>query len=277
VLLVQVPFNFAAPVRGFAGASDDKALKVVGNVEGDGTSSATGPKAKRWPNFSKTTISLLSIAATLTGVVAAAWLTGITGPDRAPAADKERKQQQAAIVEFFRDRRVKAVKERLKSSRAQPQPRSDKGADRAGDETLRLFDRPYAVSVVAPIVETPGLYMLCGPKGDGKSSLVSLLAVGNPFVILVDLQNGSIDKAVRAVAAAIGYSLDYTADELAAKAAGVNLPAINAQQSVADFEELLLVFEQACNELRAEGALRKERDPLDKSPASDHVPVLILE
>jgi len=65
-----------------------------------------------------------------------------------------------------------------------------------------------------------------------------------------------------AVAAAIGYSFDYTADELAAKAAGFNVPVINAQQGMADFEELLLVLEQACNELRAEGALREKRELL---------------
>jgi hypothetical protein len=67
---------------------------------------------------------------------------------------------------------VKAVKERLKSTLVRQQRRSEKGADGAGKETLPLFDRPYANSVVAPIVGAAGLYMLHGPKGDGKSSLV---------------------------------------------------------------------------------------------------------
>jgi hypothetical protein len=128
-------------------------------------------------------------------------------------------------------------------------------------------------------VKTTGFYMLCGPKGDDKSLLVWQLAERNPVVILVDLQNGGIDQAVCAVAAAIGYNLDYTADELAAKAAGFNVPVINAQQSVADFEELLLVFEQACDELRAEGALREKHEPLERlaEQLREHVPVLILE
>ncbi len=94
---------------------------------------------------------------------------------------------------------------------------------------------------------------------------MKLLEQQHPFVIRADLENGSVDKAVRAVAQAIGYSLDYSADELAAKAAGFKVPDINTVQTMADFEELLLVFEQACNELRDEGVL------------GSHVPVLILE
>jgi hypothetical protein len=252
LLLAQVSFNVVTPVRGFAAASDDKALNAVGKVEGDTTAAAGAAapdvvagdadaardltrkgggeptsteakasstadnagdrvdgqrRARGWRNFSKPTISLLSIAATLTSVVVASWLTGIVGPDRATAAEKERKQQQAAVAASFRDRRVKAVKESLKSTMVRQQRRSGKGADGGGKQTLPLLDRPYAYSVVAPIVETAGLYMLCGPKGDGKSSLVWQLAERNPFVILVDLQNGGIDQAVRAVAAAIGYSL----------------------------------------------------------------------
>lgn len=53
--------------------------------------------------------------------------------------------------------------------------------------------------------------------------------------------------------------------KLAAKAAGFAVPEIKTLQGIAEFEELLMVFERACNELRAEGAL------------GDHVPVLILE
>jgi hypothetical protein len=94
---------------------------------------------------------------------------------------------------------------------------------------------------------------------------MELLERQHPFVVRADLQNGSLDQAVRALAQAIGYSLDYAADELAAKAAGFKVPNINTLQTVADFEDLLLVFEQACNELRAEGVL------------GSHVPVLVLE
>ena len=219
---------------------------------------------QKTPDWRNIAISLVSILGTL-GVVAAAWLTGIVGPDRATAVDKARKQEQAAVAASFRDRRVEAVKERLKSTLKRAQQPAVERTKGAGTETLPLFDRPYASSMVAQIVETAGLYMVCGPKGEGKSSLMEQLEKQHPFVIRVDLQNGSIDNAVRALAAAMGYSLTYTADEEAAKAAGFSVPAINTQQGIADFEELLLVLEQACNELREEGAL------------GDHVPVLILE
>ena len=158
----------------------------------------------------------------------------------------------------FRKRRVVAVKECLRSS-ATPKGRTAKSL---GGRTL--FARPFAVSALASL-KKPGLSMLCGPKGDGKTSLVELLERANPFVTRVDLENGSMDKAVRAVAASIGYSLDYSMQELAAKAAGFSVPEIKAVQGTAEFEELLLVYEQACNELRTEGVL------------GGHVPVLILE
>jgi hypothetical protein len=119
--------------------------------------------------------------------------------------------------------------------------------------------------VVAPIVQTAGLYMVCGPKGEGKSSLMELLMEQNRFVVRADLENGSVDLAVRAVAKAIGYNLDYYADERAAKAAGFNVPDIKQEQSFAQFMELLLVFEQACDELHEEGAF------------GGSVPALILE
>jgi hypothetical protein len=84
----------------------------------------------------------------------------------------------------FRQRRVAAVKERLKRTikgaplqqqqqqaqqqhahqPAQPEP----AMAAAETETLPLFERPDAMPVVAPIVSKAGLYMLCGPKGEGK-------------------------------------------------------------------------------------------------------------
>lgn len=133
----------------------------------------------------------------------------------------------------FRQRRVEAVKERLKSAspqkraakerlnsteKASPQERAAKSSD---GRTLPLFERASAMAVVDIIVKTAGLYMFCGPKGDGKSSLMEQVAEKYPFVIHVDLQNGSMDKAVRAVAAAMGYSLDYTAEEAGCKGCGL--------------------------------------------------------
>jgi len=106
----------------------------------------------------------------------------------------------------FRERRVAAVKERLKATaKATPQERAVKGSD---EPAVPLFQRASAMAVVDIIVRTAGLYMFCSPKGEGKTSLMKQLAQEHPFVIRVDLQEGSLDGAVRAVAAAIGYSLD---------------------------------------------------------------------
>jgi hypothetical protein len=201
----------------------------------------------------KPTISLLSIGATLLAIVIGVWTT---------MAEVARKKQLAETAEAFSQQRVAAVKERLKRTReATPEERA---ATNSGKRTLPLLMRPSAIAMVE-LLRTAGLFMLFGPKGEGKTSIVELLEQQYPFVILVDLENGSVDKAVRAVAAAMGYSLTYTAEDLDAKAANVALPEIKAAQGIAEFENLLLVFEQACNELRAEGAL------------GDHVPVLILE
>jgi len=221
---------------------------------------AAGPDA--WWE-AKPAFSLLSVVGTLLAAVIGAWVTGIVGPDRTNAGETARNKQLADTAQAFTPRRVAAVKERLlRTDTATPQERAAKRSD---GRTLPLFARPSAMAAVDVIVRTAGLYMFCGPKGEGKSSLMEQLEEANPFVVRVDLQTGSVDKAVRAVAAAMGYSLVYTSDELKAKAAGFTLPEIKALQGVAEFEELLLVFEQACNELRTEGRL------------GAHVPVLILE
>jgi hypothetical protein len=269
---------------------------------------ASAPTATARPTAQGWGRTVVAVLLTLAGTLAAAWLTGSVHPDRTSSADAARKNQQAATAESFRQRRVAAVKERLKRSAkgvtsphttpSQPAPAASQAAE---EDTLPLFERPDAMRVVAPIVTKAGLYMLCGPKGEGKcvmmqrqgpppllilrpfaatptdaallphaslsrrSSLMELLERQHPFVIRADLQNGSLDQAVRAVAAAMGYSLHHTADEVAAKAAGFKVPHISAVQTATDFQELLLAFEQACNELRAEGVL------------GGHVPVLILE
>lgn len=185
------------------------------------------------------------------------------GPGQTNAVEAAHKKQLADTAKAFAQRRVAAVKERLKRTKAAMQ--KERAAKSLDGRTLPLLARPYAMAVVGLVVRNPGLYMFCGPKGDGKTSLMEQLEEQHPFVIRVDLQNGSVHTAVTKVAAAMGYSLDYTAEELEAKAAGFTVPDIKAVQGIAEFEELLLVFEQACNELRAEGAL------------GGHVPVLILE
>lgn len=201
-------------------------------------------------------------ACTLFSTVAGAWLTGIVGPGRAAAAEEARNMKLAEAAVSFTARRVAAIKETLKRSGTRA---AQKPANKVGKGPLPLIKRPYAMSVLEPIVRQAGLYMVCGPTGEGKSSLVEQLAQENRFVICVDLGNVSVDQSVRAVASAIGYSLQYTLDERAAKAAGFGVPIIREKQSFAEFEQMLLAFERACDELREEGALE------------GCVPVLILE
>jgi hypothetical protein len=220
-------------------------------IAGQGSPALTYPPARtgatseaKWEE--KVLIALIGAS----GALVVAWLTS--------AVDQARKEKLSAVAGSFTPRRVDAVKDVLKK-RGSNQPLNEAG------EPGSLLERSAAMSIVSPIGTTAGLYMVCGPKGEGKSSLMKLFAQQQPFVIYVDLQNGSVNKAVRAVAAAIGYSLEYSADELVAKAMGFEVPEIKDEQGFEEFGELLLVFEQACNELRKEGVLGR------------HMPVLILE
>jgi hypothetical protein len=107
--------------------------------------------------------------------------------------------------------------------------------------------------------------MIYGPKGAGKSSLMLQLEASQPFVIRVDLQQDSMDLAVRNVAKAIGHSMEYTQEERDARTAGYALPDLDSPQDIDAYKRLLVVFENACKDLRAEGAL------------NGHVPVLVLD
>jgi len=229
-----------------------------GNTGGGNAGSGNAAAASEAWWKTKPAILLLTTVATLLASVVTVLLQ-----KQLAEAEVVRKTQLAETAQTFTARRVADVKKRLmRTATATPQERAAKSA---AERVLPLFPRPSAEAVVDIIVRTAGLYMFCGPKGEGKSSLIQQTEQKHHFVIRVDLQNGSMDKAVRAVAAAMSYSLLYTAEELAAKAAGFTMPEIKTVQGIGDFEELLLAFEQACNELRAEGAI------------GSAVPVLILE
>lgn len=154
---------------------------------------------------------------------------------------------------------------------------------------VALIQRPGALAGLSLVTTCPGSYVLSGSKGDGKTTLVLQLAQNHPCVIYVDLQQASVHQAVKAVARALGCELAQSATERAAaaaasapkeeakpkceaKSAAQAAAAVEAEAAaarrlygVADFRELLSAFEQACKELRAEGA------------TGGHLPVLILE
>jgi len=64
-----------------------------------------------------------------------------------------------------------------------------------------------------------------------------------------------MDKAVRAVAAALGYDMCDSVEEAGARQRGFTLPDLQALQSTDMYETLLHAFERACAELHAEGRL----------------------
>ena len=162
---------------------------------------------------------------------------------------------QADAVRRFERRRIDAVKERILASRpaslAQPGPAFDD-----------LFSRPEALRALECMSTKAGIYMVVGPKGEGKSALASQFVASHPYVLYVDLQAGSMDRAVRAVAAALGYDMLDSTGEASARQRGCKLPDLQAPQSTDMYETLLKVFEAACTELRSEGALVQGSSPV---------------
>ena len=218
-----------------------------GNAAGHVTAGSKGERV-RW----EAGAGVVAIA----GLVGA-WLQGVEGPKRTSRVEQAQKDSHAEVARSFQQRRVDAVKERL--------TRRLDDSSVTSTAVGNLFPREDALAVVAVVAKNAGLYMICGPKGEGKSSLMQLLEASHPCIIRVDLQKDSMDLAVRDVAKAIGYSMEYTWQERAARAAGYGMPDLDAPQGIDAYKQLLMVFEQACKELRAEGALK------------DHVPVLVLD
>lgn len=164
-------------------------------------------------------------------------------------------------VSLLQQRRAQAVKDTIKR-------RGVPAVQEAGNNALPALhvERPDAVATLQYIVQRPGtMRMLAAPKGEGTSTLMAAFARDNPYVIRADLDSGDFDSAVRAVAAALGYSMSYTAAEARARKAGCMLPDFTKKQGMEEFIDLLLVFEEACRELHAEGAL------------GGRMPILILE
>jgi hypothetical protein len=161
--------------------------------------------------------------------------------------------EQALAVRRFERRRVDAIKARILSPPVAVQAREPpSSAPPALDD---FFSRPEALLALAGISTKAGIYMVVGPKGEGKTTLVSQFVAATPHVLYVDLQDGSMDKAVRAVAAALGYDMTDSVEEAGARQRGFALPDLQALQSTDTYEALLHAFERACAELRAEGRL----------------------
>ena len=123
---------------------------------------------------------------------------------------------QAEAVRRFERRRIDAIKERICS-------RLPSAAAAASVESYR-FPRPEALKALECMSTKAGLYMVIGPKGEGKTALVSQFVSSHPHVIYVNLQGGSMDSAVRAVAAALGYDMAYSMEEASACKRGCMLP-----------------------------------------------------
>lgn len=194
-------------------------------------------------------------------------LTSLVVINRMTGWEHAAQQECIAGADGAHTRHVRAVKKHLKGLMARSEPsRSTYWMD-------VVIPRDDALAAVDVVVKKPGLYMLYGPMGEGKSGLVHLLESKYPCVIRVCMSISSMDLAVRHVAEAIGYSYDmhYKERERVARSRGLTVPSAYGESPLAKelyrevFYDLLRVFEQACQELRAEGCMR------------DSVPVLVLD
>jgi len=108
--------------------------------------------------------------------------------------------QAAGQAETMRERRrIDAIKERICSRLPVTIPE--------GAAIVHRFPRLEALKALEYMSIKAGLYIVVGPKGEGNSTLISHFVSSHPHVLYVDLQDGSMDKAVRAVAAALGYDM----------------------------------------------------------------------
>ena len=163
--------------------------------------------------------------------------------------------EQAQAVRRFERRRTDAIKARILSPPTAADSEQREPPSSAPPALDDLFSRPEALRALAGMSTKAGIYMVVGPKGEGKTTLVSQFVAATPHVLYVDLQDGSMDKAVRAVAAALGYDMTDSVEEAGARQRGFSLPDLQALQSTDTYETLLHAFERACAELRAEGRL----------------------
>ncbi len=154
---------------------------------------------------------------------------------------------QAEAMRRFERRRIDAIKERICS-------RLPVASAAASVESYR-FPRPEALKALEYMSTKAGLYMVVGPKGEGKTALVSQFVSSHPHVLYANLQEGSMDSAVRAVAEALGYDMADSKEEASARQRGYRLPDLLSPQSRDMYEALLKAFAGACLELRSERKL----------------------
>jgi hypothetical protein len=204
------------------------------------TSQAEAEAAAARKGFDPALAALLAAGLTATiGLLAILWDHPKAG------AQLKRDCSQAEATRQFERRRIDAIKLRLLSRLPGP----------AAAEDGRLA-RPDALRVLECMHTKAGLYMVVGPQGEGKTTLAAQFVAAHPHALYVDLQEGSMDKAVRAVAAALGYDLADSAEEASVRLRGHRLPDLHTAQLSTDmYGTLLAAFERACVELRAEGML----------------------
>jgi len=196
------------------------------------------------------------IGAYAVGAAAVLGLIGVVGVAiYTPAVANMEKDAQAAVQLRFHARRLAAVKARILAA-------TGAGVHLVDAPDALEFDRTGARELLDVVGRTEGLYFLGAPKGEGKSTLMSHVVASCPHAIYVDVDTGSPDKAIRAIAAAIGYDMRLDAEETAAAAASVVLPDVKAPQGQSQFIDLMGVYEQACVELRAAGKLQAGRCPV---------------
>jgi hypothetical protein len=161
--------------------------------------------------------------------------------------ESEQTASQAEAMRRFERRRIDDIKVRICS-------RLPSAVAAVSVESYR-FPRPEALKALEYMSTKAGLYMVVGPKGEGKTTLVSQFVSSHPYVIYVNLHGGSMDNAVRAVAVALGYDMAYSKEEASARKNGYMLPDLLSPQSTDMYDTLLKAFASACLELRSERKL----------------------
>ena len=214
---------------------------IVGSGGGSGGSDGGGGGSRAWAwwnAFGRHPLTTALVGSALTAVAAALGYLYMA----------REKQSQVQVAAQFHARRLEAVKARILHG-----PGSAESSAPAGS----ILHRPAALKALDGLDADAGLYMLVAPKGEGKSTLVAQWAATRPHVILVDVGTSeNLNDAVRAVAAELGYDMQYSEKERAAVAAGFTLPDLSGPQGEGLFLELLRVYGLACRQLASSGALR---------------------
>lgn len=245
---VPVPRS-PSPLRGSGSSSGSSGARLesplplppardVGGGSGGGGGGGSSRAWAWWDTYGRHPLTAALVGGALTAVAAAVGYLYVA----------REKLSQVQVAAQFHSRRLEAVKARILHG-----PGLAASSAPAGG----VLQRPNALKVLDGLDADAGLYMLVAPKGEGKSTLVAQWAATRPHVILVDVGTSEdLNDAVRAVAAALAYDMQYSEGERAAVAAGFTLPNLSGPQGEALFLELLRVYGVACEQLAAAGALR---------------------